>query len=155
MVQLEKRTAIIRNMRNTVLKIHDVVHSFPGIELRKPNDVDGDVGISVIFMAENRDKAVEIAKALKAEGLDAGTMGDHNVPDWHVYMHWDHILNRQGNNDSGYPFTLSDRKYSRDMCPRTVDLLQRVVHMHISPRFNDDDVQEILEGLRKVLGILL
>ena len=155
LVQLEKRAEILAKMKNTVQKIQETIGSYPGATLRRLNDPCGDVGISVMFTVENRAKAAEIAKALKAEGLDAGTMGDHTVPDWHVYMHWDHILNRRGNNDSGFPFTLSDRKYSKDMCPKTIDLLQRVVHMHISPRFADEDVEEIVKGLRKVLDILL
>jgi 8-amino-3,8-dideoxy-alpha-D-manno-octulosonate transaminase len=155
LVQLEKRAIILANMKNTVSKIQEAIKSYPGVTLRRLNDPDGDLGISIIFTVENRAKALEIAKALKAEGLDAGTMGDHTVPDWHIYMHWDFIFNKHGNNDSGYPFTLTDRKYSKDMCPKTLGLLQKVIHMYISPRFTDEDLVEIVNGLQKVLSILL
>jgi 8-amino-3,8-dideoxy-alpha-D-manno-octulosonate transaminase len=155
LVQLEKRAAIIDGLINATGKINAALKEIPGVKVRRFNDPEGDTGVSVMFTLETREKAVNVAEALKAEGLDAGTMGDSSVPDWHIYSNWDHILNRQGNNDSGFPFTLSDRKYSKDMCPKTTDLLQRVIHMHISPVFTDDDVDEIINGLKKVLYTLL
>ena len=89
--------------------------------------------------------------ALLAAGVQPG-MGSRNVPDWHIYCFWDHILSRRGNNDSGYPFTLSDRRYDREMCPKTLDLLERMIHVEISPLLTDEDVDETIVGLQKVLG---
>ena len=155
LVQLEKREELLRRMRCYSKKIQDAIREIPGVKLRRLNDPLGDTGVCVMFNVESRKKAVEVAGALRAEGVAAGTMGDKDVPDWHIYNHWDHILNRRGNNDSGFPFTLSDRTYSKDMCPKTLDLLQRVIHLDVNPRDSEDDNNATIEGLRKVLTQLL
>lgn len=155
LVQLDKRDSILSRMRRSVAAIHEAVLEFPAASPRRLNDPAGDTGISYMFTVSDREKAKALAAALKAEGVDAGTMGDHTVPDWHIYRHWAHILERRGNNDAGYPFTLSERRYSPDMCPRTLDLLSRVVHLYISPRFDEQDNAEIAAAVRKVLACLL
>lgn len=155
LVQLEKREAILKTMRSYSRQIKESIDNIPGIKLRRMNDPEGDVGVCVMFTAATREKAIEISNALRAEGIKAGTMGSKDVPDWHIYTNWDHILNRRGNNDVGFPFTLSDRTYSKDMCPKTLDLLGRVIHMDVSPLLSQQDIDETIEGLQKVLGQLL
>ncbi len=155
LVQLERREALLKTMKNYGKQIIDGIKDIPGVKIRRSNAPDGDIHVCLMLIMPTRDKAQEVSKALKAEGIGAGTMGSKGVPDWHVYMHWDHILNRRGNNDSGFPFTLSDRVYDRDMCPKTIDLLQRVVHMNVNPLLSQQDVDETAEGLRKVLTQLL
>lgn len=155
LVQLEKRRFLLETMKNYSSQIYNVLKDFPSVNIRRSNDPEGDVGLCVMFTVQARDKALAVSKALNAEGIRAGTMGSKDVPDWHLYTHWNHILNRQGNNDVGYPFTLSDRKYSKDMCPKTCDLLGRVIHMDVSPQLSQQDVEETIEGLQKVLWQLL
>ena len=72
-----------------------------------------------------------------------------------IYIHWKHILNLRGIMNAGFPFTLSDRKYSEDMCPRTLDYLRRSIHLDINSMWTDEDVNEIINGLFKVLKALL
>jgi dTDP-4-amino-4,6-dideoxygalactose transaminase len=150
-VQLEKRMTLIEPMKKYCRRIEESLRGMPGVMLRRLNDPEGDVGVCTMFTVKDRARAVEIDKALKAEGIDAGTMGSKNVPDWHIYSFWNHILSRRGNNDSGYPFTLSDRKYDREMCPHTLELLERMIHVEICPLLTDADVDEIIHGLQKVL----
>lgn len=151
LVQLEKRKEILCKMRDYKKQIRKEICDIKGIQLRRLHDEDGETGIALMFTLDSREKALKIGEALRAEGIKAGAMGDRNIPDWHIYLHWPHILNKRGNNDTGYPFTLSDRTYSKDMCPRTIDLLERAIHMDISPMFTQKDVDEIKAGLRKVL----
>jgi dTDP-4-amino-4,6-dideoxygalactose transaminase len=155
LVQLEKREEMLKKMKTYSKNIQNAIKDIPGVALRRMNDPEGEVGICVMFNVETRQKALDVVAALRAEGAEAGTMGDKNVPDWHIYSHWDHILNRRGNNDSGFPFTLSSRTYSRDMCPRTLDLLQTVIHMNVSPKDTPADNEATITGLRKVLTQLL
>ena len=44
--------------------------------------------------------------------------------------------------------------YTADMCPRTLDLLSRAVHLNVNPLFTDDDIAETVAGLNKVLTAL-
>ena len=157
LVQLDRLDGIVSTMRNYATQVRDTISAFEGkgVELRKMNSPDGDIGVCVMFMADTVEMSEKISEALSAEGIDSSTMGSPGVPDWHIYSFWDHIINRRGNNDVGYPFTLSDRTYSSDMCPRTTDYLRRVVHLDISPMLEQEDVDGIVSGINKVLSALL
>jgi len=154
-VQLGRRAGIIAKMRGYKSELRDALKGINGVRLRRLPDEKGDCSVCLMFFLETPEKAQEIAKALQAEGVEAGTMGSgHDIPDWHVYTHWKHVLNRRGNNDSGFPFTLSDRKYSVDMCPRTVEFLRRCIHLDVNPLWTKKDCAEVKEGLVKVLTAL-
>lgn len=150
-IQLEKRDPLIKAMKKNSKQINDVLRNIPGVTVRRLNDPDGDIGICVVFSVETRERALKICKALAAEGIEAGTMLKRDVFDLHVYYHWHHILNKRGNNDSGYPFTLTERTYDKDMCPKTIELLERSIHMDVSPELTEKDIAEITYGLEKVL----
>lgn len=155
LVQLDKREALISAMRSHKARIKNAISGINGVQMRRIPDENGDTAVCLIFFLPSAEKAREVAKALEAEGIDAGTVGSKEIPDWHVYIHWKHILNRRGNNDSGFPFTLSDRRYSEEMCPKTLDYLSRSVHLDINPMWTDEDVEETIDGLDKVLRALL
>lgn len=154
-VQLARRENLLKTMRCYATKIKNVLAEYPAISPRRLNDKEGDIGVCVMFSLKDRALALKIAEALAAEGISAGSLGSKEVPDWHIYSHWDHILQRKGNNDSNFPFSLSDRKYSVDMCPKTLDLLRRTVHLDVNPLYTNEDIEEILLGLRKVFDYYL
>jgi dTDP-4-amino-4,6-dideoxygalactose transaminase len=151
LVQLEKRQMLLDKMRYNSKRIREAIKDIPGVSLRKMNDPDGDAGICVMFLMESHEKTVKVVEALKQEGIEAGAMGQKGIPDWHVYIHWKHIMNRHGNNDTRFPFTLSSRTYDENMCTETLNLLRRVVHINVSPLLGQRDVDEIIAGLEKVL----
>jgi 8-amino-3,8-dideoxy-alpha-D-manno-octulosonate transaminase len=152
LVQLKRRDGMIARMRHAAGAINAAIAKFPGVSPRRSNSADGDVGICCMFTAMDRKAAARISEALKAEGVDVDAIGGDSVPDWHIYTNWRPILERRGNNDAGFPFTLSDRRYSADMCPKTLDLLNRVVHLNVSPLLADEDTAEICRAIEKVLG---
>jgi hypothetical protein len=41
------------------------------------------------------------------------------------------------------------------MCPRTLGLLERAIHLDISPDLDNENIEELAEGLNKVLDALL
>ena len=45
--------------------------------------------------------------------------------------------------------------YSKDMCPQSLELLRRAVHLHVSPDISRDDVEALSEAVIKVLEALL
>ena len=152
-VQLGKLDSMIEKMRACKKRIQDAISKYD-IKFRRISD-DGEIAVCLMFFLPDIETTERIADALKAEGLDAGTMGQPDIPDWHIYINWRHILNRRGNNDVGFPFTLSDRKYSADMCPNTLDYLRRAIHLDINPFWNEKDIDEVINGLNKVLSTLL
>jgi hypothetical protein len=40
------------------------------------------------------------------------------------------------------------------MCPQTLDLLGRAVHLDVNPLYTDEDVAETIAGVNKVLNAL-
>jgi hypothetical protein len=40
------------------------------------------------------------------------------------------------------------------MCPRSLDLLGRAVHLNVSPLLTNEDVEETIEGLNRVLHVM-
>ena len=94
-----------------------------------------------------------MSEALRAENIGAGIMYSPDGLDYHVYAHWVPILNRRTWTDAGGPWRWAQREieYHKDMCPRSLDLLGRAVHLNVSPLLTNEDVEETVEGLNKVL----
>ncbi len=126
-----------------------------GIAFRDSPDAAGDCGLALIFFLPEIEQAQNIAEALDAEGLPAGTIYDGD-PDYHVYCDWTPIM-RQRSWAGGAPWAwhTGELNYTRDMCPRTLDLLQRAIHIDISPDLSNTQLEEMADGLNKVLGALL
>jgi len=45
--------------------------------------------------------------------------------------------------------------YTKEMCPRTLDLLGRAAHIDVSPLLTDQDVQETILAINKVAEAIL
>ena len=82
---------------------------------------------------------------------------DHR--DYHVYAHWHQILGKTSSTAASFPWApayyTGDVQYSRDMCPRTLDLLGRSCHISVSPFFTDEDVEQTIAAIRKVAEAIL
>jgi len=98
-------------------------------------------------------------EALKAEGVPAGGIYDATVRDWHVYRYWDHVMEQKSVAADGLPWSGVPREelpqYSRDMCPRTLDLLARAIMVDINRHAGGEDCAAIAWGINKVLRALL
>jgi 8-amino-3,8-dideoxy-alpha-D-manno-octulosonate transaminase len=73
-----------------------------------------------------------------------------------VYAHWVPIMEQRTWTPSGGPWRWAKREveYRRDMCPRTLDLLGRAVHMDVNPLLTNQDVEETIDGVNRVLEAL-
>ncbi len=80
-----------------------------------------------------------------------------DVVDYHVYAHWSPIMNQRTWSPGGGPWENHPRKveYRVDMCPRSLDLLSRAVHIDVSPDLTNSNVEEMSEALNKVLNQLV
>jgi hypothetical protein len=96
---------------------------------------------------------------MKAEGVPVGGIYDSKVRDWHIYKYWEHILDKKAVAADGLPWSALPAQelpqYSRQMCPRTLDLLSRAAMLDINYNFSDEDCQAIANGINKVLKALL
>jgi dTDP-4-amino-4,6-dideoxygalactose transaminase len=160
LVQLGRLDELLGDMRQRNAEIKDGIAGVAqqkGVAFRRSNDPDGDTGIALIFFAPTPERATFIAEALGAEGVDAFVLYRPEDVDYHVYAHWSPILGQRTWSTNGGPWRWHEGKvnYSPDMCPRTLDLLGRAVHLDVSPDLSDQNVAEIVEAVNKVLTAAL
>ena len=160
LAQLDKLDSLLEAMRRNKKRIMDQVRDLPGLAFRRLTDMDGDTAICLILMLEDRNKVQDFAEALQAEGVGAAGIFDKGIPDWHVYSHWEHIMSKATPTAEGCPWTCPYHKgpevnYSPDMCPNTLEILSRAVHIDIPSQLTPEDCDMIAKGIRKVALALL
>ncbi len=159
LVQLQRLDGILDAMRarKRMLKAGiEEVAARKGVTFRELTDPEGDTGVAFIFFAKDAATAGRVTEALGAEGVGGWHLYDPDHSDYHVYRHWVPIMEQRSWNQAGAPWCWAKReiKYSPDMCPRTLNLLGRAVNVDVSPLLTNEDVEETIEGLNKVLDAL-
>ena len=143
-VQLTRLDGLLERMRANQRRLSERVETLPGLTLRRQNDDGGDAGICLIAFATSPALAAEAVDALKAEGVLAMRIYDPSFPDLHVYPYWAPVLDY-----------LAGRGEPAPDCPRTLALLERTIHVDLSPLLEDADVDELALAFEKVArGIL-
>ncbi len=159
LVQLGRLDGLLGDMRarKTMLKNGmAAVAERKGITFRELTDPAGDAAIALIFFMPDAESAQTISRALQAENIGASTLYQRDSLDYHVYAHWVPIIDQRSWTADGGPWRWAKREisYDHDMCPRSLDLLGRAVHLNVSPLLNNEDVEETIEGLNRVLETL-
>jgi 8-amino-3,8-dideoxy-alpha-D-manno-octulosonate transaminase len=159
LVQLSKLEGLLATMRAYKHRIVAALQDMPGVTLRTVPDPAGDAGVSVTFFAADAARAQRAAQALKAENIGARVLYHPDAVDYHIYPFWYPVLNKKSLSATGWPFVpplyQGSVTYAPDMCARSLDLLGRAVHFDVNPLYTDEDVTEIIDGLRKVTYSLL
>lgn len=146
-VQLRKLDSILdhcRRMKKVLLEnLSEPIHYIQ----QDMDDPEGDCGISFAMIAESKEAAQKMNQTLTSEGLEMGTVYNEGFPDRHIYTYWDSILSKRGTTSQNYPWGDPNYKgnvsYSKDMCPRTLDLLSRCLRLSIHLNLNEQHMQKI------------
>ena len=159
LVQLQRLPKLLSDMRarQQMLKLGMAeIAQRKGITFRTSADPAGDAGICLIFFMNDPEQAGAVANALAAENIGASRLYERNELDYHVYAHWVPIIEKRPWSTGGDPWQWAKREitYWHEMCPRSLDLLGRAVHLDCSPLLTNEDVEETIEGLNKVLNVL-
>jgi dTDP-4-amino-4,6-dideoxygalactose transaminase len=158
MVQLGRLDGLLETMRTGKRALTEGLAEAlarAGGQFRTLADPAGDTGIALIFFLPTVALAQRAIAALKAEQIGASTLYAPDKVDYHVYAHWAPILAQRSWSEQGGPWRWGEPvTYTVDMCPRTLDLLGRAVHLNVNPLFTDDDIAETVTGLNKVLNAL-
>lgn len=159
LAQLQKLDGLLTAMRvrKQMIKtgIADIMQR-KGLEFRKIADSEGDASICTILFMNSPAEAKAVSKALRAENISAGMIYERDRRDLHVYAHWTPILNKTSWGGNASPWTNAKREieYDHDMCPRSLELMGRAVHLDVNPLLTNEDVEEMIEGLNRVLNAL-
>ena len=156
LVQLQRLPKLLDNMRVRKQMIKNGMAGIAerkGITFREITDPAGDAAVCMIFFMDTPEMAGKVVEALRAENIGAGRLYQRDRIDYHVYAHWVPIMEQRAWSSGGSPWQWAKREihYAHDMCPRSLDLLGRAVHLDCSPLLTNEDVEETIEGLNKVL----
>ncbi len=160
LVQLSRLDGLLADMRHCKKTLKSNIAAIlqsRGARFRRLNDPEGDAGLALIFFLPEAAAAQRIAAALQAEGIEAMVLYAPEKVDYHVYMHWSPITNHHTWSEAANPWKRHGRDvaYTADMCPHTLDLLGRAVHIDISPDLSNEQVEEMTDAIHKVLRLAL
>ncbi len=152
--QLKKRDAILSRTRTIKSRLAQAISEIPGAIMETVHDREGDCGISLALLMADSSAAISLATVLKAEGVSCGTKFSKDIPDRHIFYHWNYIMEKRTPHLNGFPWNSGDAahlvKYSRDMCPQTVDILGRAVTFRITQVMTDEYVDQVCQAIAKV-----
>lgn len=159
-VQLRKLDGLLDGMRLRKQMLKENIASVAqrkGVQFRTMNDPAGDAAVALVFFVPEAAQAHGVAHALEKEGLPSAVLYSPDASDYHIYPHWTPIMNQRTWAPGGGPWINHPRKveYTPDMCPKTLGLLSRAVHVDVSPDLTNSNVEEMSEALNKVLNNLL
>lgn len=159
LAQLNRLDGLLALMRSHQKRILMGIEGVNGVKPRPVNDAEGDAAVCLMFYLDSADKVGSFVQALKAEGVDAAGVFNSGIPDWHIYAHWKHVIQKKTPNEIPCPWGCPYHKgeeveYSVDMNPKTLEYLGRVVHLDIPAQLTDEDCDSIAHAIRKVASEL-
>ena len=160
--QLRKLDGLNALMRDHQKRIINQIKDTKGIKVRPCNDPEGDTGICLMFYLDAPEKVGPFCEALQAEGVNAAGVFNSGIPDWHIYAHWKHVLQKKASNEICCPWDCpyhekkgaAPVEYAEDMNPKTLEYLGRVVHLDIPAQMTDEDCDMIAKAINKVAAVL-
>jgi 8-amino-3,8-dideoxy-alpha-D-manno-octulosonate transaminase len=146
--QVTKLDTICNALRANAKKVREGIADLPGLKMRKSPDVDGDLGSVIFFDLGTRERRDKFLRAMRAEGISAGGPGGS------VILPADGRIAKKATIHPDWPtFNTPQGKaiqYGAESCPRTIDIIGRFGGVMMGPRYDDDDVKDIVRAIRKV-----
>jgi len=153
-VQLAKLDGILNKTRSLKKVFLSRLAKPVNYQLQHVDDPEGDCGISAALIVRDKETTRRMAEMLNEAGMDIGSAYNDGFPDRHIYAYWDSILNKQGATPLGYPWTDPSYKgsveYSKEMCPKTLDLLARSLRLSIHLNLTEQNMIEFAEAINYV-----
>jgi len=151
-VQLDRIDGLIRACRRQKQRIGRETAE-TGLAPIRYHSPDHECGTHVMWTLPTPEQADDFAR--RTGGTVAGKTGRH------VYTEWDPILNHRGAHHPALdPFRLPAnrrcrKKYTRDMCSRSLDVLNRTVMVRTNPDHKRADVTALIRRVREAAKAVL
>lgn len=146
-VQLKRLEGILSDLRKIKREFLKRLSGSPGIRFVRSNDINGDCGTTLAFSFKSEKEAITFATGVNGwRPIDSGK---------HVYSNWEPILKRRGSHHPALnPFNLPQNKglrmkYTKDMCPKTLNILRRTVFILMDPDWSKKDINKRIEDCMK------
>ena len=149
-VQLSKLEGLVAVTRANKQRLLSKLEKPQNYRIQYVEDPTGDAGLSFAVIGNTAEQTKSMTAALAAEGLRVGSVYNEGFPDRHIYAYWDSIMDLNSWSAAGYPWKDPAYKgkiaYSRDMCPRTLDILHRCMRVGMNAKFTAENIDEIAEA---------
>ncbi len=150
--QVKKLESICAPLRANAKKVREGIADLPGLKMRKSADVEGDLGSVIFFDWGTRERRDRFLRAIRAEGISASGPGGS------VILPADGRIANKATIHPDWPsFTSPQGKaiqYGAESCPRTIDIINRFGGVMMGPRYDDNDVKDIIRAIRKVYSAM-
>jgi len=153
--QLKKRDRLLARTRAIKRRWRAAAATAFGAKaLETCHDRAGDCGLALTVFRDSPEEARRVCALLKAEGVNCGTRFSKELPDRHVYYHWDYIMEKRTPHRNGFPWTFGGERclvdYRCDQCPQTLHWMERAIVFPITQMMSDAYVAQVGDALRKV-----
>jgi dTDP-4-amino-4,6-dideoxygalactose transaminase len=154
LVQLGRLDQMVADMKERKARLKEEIReplTARGVSFRTIHDPAGDTSSALVFYLPEARGVAEVAAALADENVPASRLYHelaylpHDHVDLHVYSAWTPILQQKAWTGAGAPWRTHPRviSYSPEMCPRSLDLLRRAIHLDVSPDLTEQQVEEM------------
>ncbi|MBE7024769.1 MAG: aminotransferase class I/II-fold pyridoxal phosphate-dependent enzyme [Ruminococcaceae bacterium] len=145
-VQISRLDGILTDLRRIKKRVIDAckdVRTFI-----PSNDPDGDLGITLAMRFDTKEEAKAFSDRVSFGNtipIDTGK---------HIYTNWTAIMEKRGSiHPLMDPFKMEANRdiipdYKPDMCPKTLDLLERTVYTGLHPDMSDVEVENLIREIR-------
>ena len=144
--QIKKLDGIIKDLRKNKKYVAERISEKYNVVWT--NDPAGELATHLQIIGRTKEEAEKLSSAdIGGLIIDTGK---------HVYSNWEAIMEKRGHlNPFMDPFKFEKNKniipnYTKDMCPKTLDLLSRAVNIPIDPNKNERELDELVNKILNV-----
>ena len=149
--QLKRLDGILADLRKNKKYMMDKLAPF--CDFVPSNDIEGDCGTTLALRFDTIEKARTFAEDPAIRGTRPINTGKH------IYKNWTPVMEKRGAfHPLMDPFKMEANKdivpdYKEDMCPKTLDLLEKVVYISVNPDWTEEmmdaKVKDIIAVIEK------
>lgn len=133
-VQLGRLNFVLNEQRRNKARIKKAIADLPGIEFRDQPDPEGDGGDTLAFFLPDEKTAATFNAYLAKEKIDTKILP--SAMNWHFVSNWNHIIQYCP-------------PYRLDAWPKSAALLKRAIALPISVKMSEEQINRVIEGVRK------
>jgi len=149
LAQLGKLEDMIQRQFANQELIRETLESVGGIEMRHVPEDGKDSYTHVCFFLSDANKAAAFHRAITQAGVSAIHF-KNNL--WHFLGNWEHVIERKTVWPGPYPFSGEpyggNATYSKDMLPRSTDIVGRLVAIPVSLQTDEDKIRTTVMALQ-------
>ena len=146
--QLKRLDGILGDLRKVKHQMEEELKGTVNLAFLRSNDPGGDCATNIGFLFDNKKLTAQFAAGEGVGGALPINSGRH------VYTNWEPIMNKRGAcHPAMNPYSMPANQglndnYSMDMCPRTLDLLNRTVYIGINPDWSQKEIENKVQSIK-------